>query len=309
MNAVFNNLETHVSKGVQRACQTVLIICPFVKIQTLHRIIGARADGVSVTIISSWKLENFVAGASDAQLFPYCADHNFSLLANNRVHLKAWLFDRDTLILGSANITDSGLTDGANSNHEFVIVSKVSQAELVHFDSILGESVAVSASIYDHTMDVLGRHQSAQEQYEDLLPSSDSNVALVDQIPLTPSPEDLWTEYAASTVHACSLACIHDLERLHVPSALSRDSFFVTIENEFFSLPIVSRFLERLVESPLYFGESKALLQKLNESDPKPTRRDLTAVTQNLFRWLQDLAPSRFAVDCPHQSQRLTMMS
>ena len=308
MDAVFHELEAQVSTRVKRTRQTVLIICPFVKLETLHRLIVARADSVAVTIVCSWKLENFVAGACDAELFPYCADHNVTLLANNRVHLKAWLFDRDTLILGSANITDRGLTDAPSSNYEFAIISKASEAEMLHFDSILGESVEIDASVYERTIDALGRHPSSQERFDDLLPNGDANVALVDQIPLTPSPQDLWEQYATYSARERSLACIHDLDRLRICAGVSQESFFVAAKSGLFSFPIVSRFLERAAESPVYFGESKALLQKLNESDPKPTRRDLTPVTQNLFRWLEELAPDRFVVDRPHQSQRLTMM-
>jgi hypothetical protein len=308
MTIIYRGLEKRVIDCIKCAEHSVTVICPFIKVGTLHRILDARGSSIAVTIICTWKLENFVAGVCDVDLFPYCSRNDIRLLAHNRLHLKAWIFDREKLLLGSANVTDRGLSDSLSSNYEFMVYAQASGVDLDHFDHIRDEATEVDEDIYSRTVNALDRYPSGQEVYEDLIPDSSNTVALVDQLPLTPSPEALWDEYARS-INERSLGAIHDLDRLCVPPHLDRDSFFQIVDQAFFALHIVIAFLQRVTESPVYFGESKALLQKLNESDPKPTRRDLTPITQNLFCWLEELTPDRFIVDRPSHSQRLTMMS
>jgi hypothetical protein len=274
----------------------------------LHRIIVYSRSSVDVTIIGTWKLENFVAGVCDVDLYPYCIRNNINLRANNRIHLKAWILDRENLFIGSANVTDRGLTDSPSANYEFMARTEASESDLTHFDKIYSESTVIDEEIYQRALEALDRHPVGQEVYEDLLPNHSHRMALVDQLPLTQTPDALWDEYAHRNHSQKSQSAIHDLDRLSVPPNLDRNSFLHIVGQEFFALPIVVDFLDRLSESPVYFGESKALLQKLNESDPKPSRRDLTPVTQNLFSWLEELAPDRFIVDRPRHSQRLTRM-
>ena len=287
MTIIYRGLEKRVIDCIKCAEHSVTVICPFIKVGTLHRILDARGSSIAVTIICTWKLENFVAGVCDVDLFPYCSRNDIRLLAHNRLHLKAWIFDREKLLLGSANVTDRGLSDSLSSNYEFMVYAQASGVDLDHFDHIRDEATEVDEDIYSRTVNALDRYPSGQEVYEDLLPNHSHRIALVDQLPLTQTPDALWDEYAHRNHSEKSQSTIHDLDRLSVPPNLDRDSFLHIVGQEFFALPIVVDFLGRLSDSPVYFGESKALLQKLNESDPKPSRRDLTPVTQNLFSWLE----------------------
>lgn len=306
MPLIYDAIEEYISTAVQGCRAYLLIVCPFIKVAPLRRVIGGVASDVRVEIITTWKLSNFSAGASDVEIFDYCKEAGIRLLANNRIHLKTWLID-DTQLLGtSANITDSAFGLSAKPNYEFLTDTTASSSDRAAHASIFEESVDVTEEMYVKAVSLLKKMEPEKVTEIDLIDSKPCLVSLVDHIPRCADPEELYRFYVGSTADLNEDA-IHDLECLRIPPSLNRDMFLSAVQRSFFRLPIISRVCDRLIEAPMFFGEMKEFLQAINDSDPKPTRRALTPITQNLYRWLTALKPDVFVVERPNYSERLFM--
>lgn len=304
MPLVYNALEEFISTAVQDSRERLHIICPFIKVEPLSRILRTLASDVKVEIVTTWKLCNFTAGVSDVEIFEFCKQSGIRLRANNRIHLKVWLIDDKRLLATSANITDSALGAALSPNYEFLTDIQPSKLDFKALDSILNESVEITDSIYRKTVELLEQSVSCKPEDIDLLDFEPTLENLVEDIPRTSNPRDLYSLYSqAGTTYPEDVE--HDLERLKIPRGLSAESFISAVDRSFFRLPIITRLLSQLSEAPMYFGEMKAFLQDVNDSDPKPTRRELTPITQNIYRWLATLRPEQFVVDQPNYSERI----
>jgi hypothetical protein len=306
MPLIYHALEEYICSAIANCENRLLVICPFIKIAPLSRILINLAPRVKVDIITSWKLTNFTSGVSDVDIFKFCKHSGIRLRANNRIHLKVWLIDDTKLLATSANITDSALGAVSSPNHEFLTDNRPCQPDFKALETILNESIEITDGIYLKTLELLEQWVDYKPVDIDLLDYELALESLVDDIPRTSNPQELYFLYSqAGTTFSEDVE--HDLERLKIPAGLCAESFMSALDRSFFRLPIIRKVASRLSEAPIYFGEIKAFLQDVNDSDPKPTRRELTSIAQNLYKWLTALRPSQFIVDKPCHSERLTM--
>jgi phosphatidylserine/phosphatidylglycerophosphate/cardiolipin synthase-like enzyme len=148
MRIIYRSIEEYIITSVRTAINEITVVCPFIKIEPLARILSFSAPTVKVYIITSWKLENFLAGVSDVELFSYCRNKAIDLRANNRLHMKIWLIDRSQLLATSANISDRALGATVNFNYEFLVDSAATEIDLKAIDEIRDESTIIDEDIY-----------------------------------------------------------------------------------------------------------------------------------------------------------------
>ena len=301
----FSGMEQYICSAIRTCQDELLVICPFVKVRPLSRLLSELPSGIQVRLVMSWTAQNFLSGACDPEVFAYCREVGIDLRANSHIHLKVWLIDRRRLLLTSANITDSALGFTDQPNHEFIVDAPAECDELDALGEILQSSPTVDEEIYTATLSWLGATQQLPQEYPVLVPQPEETELSVGSLPLCASPKVLACEYLRAISRDLSEGAIHDLKVLGVPSGLDEKGFMSYARSAFLRLPIVKAVTAHLTGRPVYFGEMKECLQQLDSSSPKPSRQDLTPITQNLYRWLSELQPSHYSVDTPHYSERI----
>lgn len=94
------------------------IICPFIKVGALDRLLSHQP--MAVQVITRFNLADFAEGVSDIAALRKLASADARVRGVRNLHAKLYLFGASRVIVTSANLTQAAL----NRNHEFGLVSQ-----------------------------------------------------------------------------------------------------------------------------------------------------------------------------------------
>ena len=86
---------------------------------------------MKVKIVARWKPEDLAYRASDLNVYELCCSNGWQFGIDNSLHSKAFIFDSKTVLLGSANLTDKGLSLTHDGNLEVgtIIIPTITDIE------------------------------------------------------------------------------------------------------------------------------------------------------------------------------------
>ncbi len=114
-------------KLFQNATESVSIIAPFIKVDSLMRIIEIVPDNVFIRCVTRWIPEEIAAGVSDPEIIHVLEERgNYSITLVDKLHAKIYISD-DQCLAGSANVTKPGLGESVGDNNIEVLVECVVQ--------------------------------------------------------------------------------------------------------------------------------------------------------------------------------------
>lgn len=114
--------ERELSEALRADAKELRIICPFIKVGALDRLLSLRPARVQV--ITRFNLADFAEGVSDIQALRRLRDVGASVRGIRNLHAKVYLFGASRAIITSANLTEGALT----RNQEFGVVTDDSAA-------------------------------------------------------------------------------------------------------------------------------------------------------------------------------------
>ncbi len=106
------------------------IFSAFIKLKALETIASHINKEAKVKIIARWKYEDITSKASDLEVYNFCKYKNWSFGIDLKMHQKIYRFDNDTVLLGSNNLTASGLALQSNYNNEAGVKLKIINQEI-----------------------------------------------------------------------------------------------------------------------------------------------------------------------------------
>jgi hypothetical protein len=111
----------------QGATESVSIIAPYIKVNSLKRIIDIIADDVFIKCVTRWIPEEVAAGVSDPEIIQVLDERgNSTITLVDKLHAKIYIADEKCLA-GSANVTQPGLGESAGDNNIEVLVGCTTQ--------------------------------------------------------------------------------------------------------------------------------------------------------------------------------------
>src|SRR3972149_1786386 len=99
---------------VTRVDAEIGLICPFIKVGALERLLGRTHRG-AVQIITRFNLADFAEGVSDIAALRLLLMSDAQVRGIRNLHAKLYIFGASRAIVTSANLTEAALT----RNHEF----------------------------------------------------------------------------------------------------------------------------------------------------------------------------------------------
>lgn len=285
----------------------MVLIAPFMKAQTLRRIVAPLSLSVRLLCITRWRLEELAAGVSDLECWDLvCARDNSRFLLHQDLHAKYFRFD-DIAFVGSANLTMTALGWSARPNAEALLTFHVNDVDsTIAFEStLLHSAVEVSRELAANFKSLLDRYSSATRGNIPLAPPP---LATLDQPTLAPigtwlprsrSPEYLFHVYCGNSDEVSTeglLAAQEDLLYLDAPPRLSEAAFNQLIQSRLAVCPVVLK-LDQFLTAPRRFGEIRLWLA----AELKVP--DATDTWQRLMRWLLVFSPDRYEYATPRYSE------
>jgi len=289
----------------------LFIYVPYVKLASLESIL--EKAGNCKALFVRWETKDLITGASDLSIYPYCKQRGIALYRNKRIHLKAFVEDYKSCLLGSANISGRALNSPESGNYNYelaTIVDSLNIEDRLYFSIIEQESILVTDDIYEQFLSQLPEKIEAFPLESDFQININSPLQdfLISSLPLTYSLNTLYRVYESKEfINDVEMNCAtHDLALYKLPFGLPIDEFKQQLKAAFFSHPFIIAFLEKVGErNEIYFGEAKAWIHEHCSNVPLPRKWEITENIQILYQWLISLSDGLYEVDRPSHSERL----
>ena len=182
-------------KWFEGAENEVFVISPYMTPSALEECLSKIDERVAVTIICSWRTTDLVSGSSSLAIYDLCKERGWCLRVNHDgservLHLKAYVVDGSMAMVGSANMTRSGL--GTN-------IETLVEVEIAETGNSVTESFEHSIKVDDTVYDSIKEHLSQIEVKEEeelpcWNPPDEENaiiLAVMDAMPPRPTHAEL----------------------------------------------------------------------------------------------------------------------
>lgn len=306
-----SRLYASFAEFASRAQERFHIVAPYVRTEALD-VILRPINLVNVTLITTWKVDDLLQGASDLNLYPYLRSRGWDLCVHPSLHAKLLVADAHRAIITSANITKQGLGIAEPCNDECASrIDNFSFADRLWLSVLSKNSIRVN----DEYFLALKRHVEQQclpgvaaEEF-DSTNFMQKQQFLLSSLPMSPSPArllgniDLLATDNEALTQPELFSTLHDMALFSLDSAAQHNQNEDRLRKEFFAQPFVSSFISAMAPR-MYFGEAKTWLQAHCSDVPTPGRKDLTAYAQTLFKWFADFN-REYRVERPHYSECL----
>jgi len=305
------NLYQKLIELISKARQEIIVFSPYIKCESLSLLFSNITKVGNVTIITTLKPADIAFGSSDIDLYPYCKNNNFTLLINNKIHLKTILIDNMKQgYIGSANISKSGLAYDSNYNYEIgTIVDSFNLDDKSYFDKIIQDSFIVNDEYYDNIKKESEKLERPKFNDEFETPITlQQKEYLLSSLPMSDSVPNLYQVYSRNNDDEFSIEILrsanHDIALYNIPSDLSKNEFITVLTKNFLSHPFIIKYLQFIGESK-QFGEVSHWLHNMITTVPTPRRYVVKESQARINDFIKFLSPD-YDIDIPgRRSQRL----
>ena len=285
------------------------IVAPFVKLDALERLFESTRPDAGLKLVCRWRPDDLIAGVSDLEVFHYLGSKNCELYVNERIHMKLYVFESNTAVSTSANLTLRGLgyVDIDRANIEVGSDVELNATDWVNLYSVVRGSRLMTSEIYARFEEYVRANPPPPPTpaAPDLLgPAKRFTLA---SLPATERPEQLADFYfdprASRDGSEAVRRAFLDLANFGIPPGLSRVEFENVLGSAFRVNPFVLEFVEYLrAEKSLRFGAVNDWIHKKCEDVPLPYRWEIKSNTHAFYNWLTHFFPE-VTWDRPHHSQ------
>ena len=258
----------------------VVLVAPYIKQDALRAALKRVGSQSTIECFTRWTPRDIYLGASDVDCRTLIKSRGGSFRLHGSLHAKYYRAD-DLILIGSANLTPSGLGLTASPNLE--ILTEVSSPA---FDWLRFERRLLRES-----RELTDEEFALWEQCpvsEDTLPDSGfPSIDLSDWKPQTRQPEYLWVVYSGSSLPSNDQydLAMADLAALQVPSDLDQGTFDQWVASALSLSEFVTFVVERLGEN------DHVLWDAVCEEWGVPDRAAAARLVQTVENWTQSYRP------------------
>jgi len=265
--------------------EPVTIVAPFIKRGALQSLLKAIPSTTFVRCVTRWLPHEIAAGVSDPEIVADLQEHgSYSLTLVDKLHAKLYIAG-DRCLVGSANVTVSGLGDSDDSNIEVLVsamidnpgvqatLAAISESEraatqeIAEWTRLLAGSIEPGTSSQVHRGPWFPRSRRAQDSYR-----------LYTQIPV---PREQY-------LGAAEVLLLSDIAHTNVLPGLTEDQFRGEIRSLLRSVPLARKFLDSSKDITLTKADAQAHLALLATEDT--TTSDLWEAFVN---WMTHYFPNQ----------------
>jgi len=285
---IFNKDFSYSIKAALSSASIVYIFSAFVKTDALMWFSNNIAKNTKVKIIARWQYNDLISGASDISAYRFAKEKNWEFAINTNMHFKIYLIDDDKLYVGSANLTNSGLSLNRYGNDEASVLIVPNAIDIMRLKRYVGSCRPMTDDLYEKLLKFYNDSDKKASISKADWPS-DLKIkiqATIDHLwihdLLFNSPQSLESSENEHYSHDCA---IFDLQEINLKQ---RDDLLNRLKST-----LLWAWLYRTIELSenkyVKFGELTAKLHNSLIDDPKPYRRTVKNFVFNMFEWIRYL--------------------
>jgi len=292
-----DNLESGAVEFIHQNDE-ITLFTPYLKLEALKRINQERKIR---QIVVRWEISDLCMEVSDPELFNYCQTNNIHLLRNTRIHLKTFWNNKDSVYLGSANVSNIGLGSIGSFNYELnAKQDNISFDDRAYLNEILMKSEHITQELFNEIMSRVDAVELPVMEFPELpTPAPTIDYFLISQLPMTSTPELLYDIYSEK-IQASELemnCAAHDIALYEIPKDLGEKAFHKHLKTKFNQHPFIAQFKEDVKtykdprgnsdkDASMGFGRVKEWFAENTTTVPVPRRYELTEYVSLLYDWI-----------------------
>jgi hypothetical protein len=295
-NEIFHtdDIKTALNRELSVCTHEIKMLSAFAKVSALKYIDSKILNTkVKKKLLVRFRLEDILQKSTDFEIYQYCLLNGWELFINFDLHSKLFVFDNNRFMLGSANLTLSGLGLKSNPNIESVYCGNINSFQDKRIDEFFIESILVDETIIKNM-----KHQiDSLESQQITFPGWNKDITQN----FNQNNDNLWMSDFLQSIspfdmYSCDLSLL-GLGRTEITN-------LDLVRNKFKKLKIY-RWLQSNVDSEMYFGEVTSRLHTAIIDSASPYRKDIKQLLSNLYNWIEELEIDEFYIDRPKHSQRI----
>ena len=213
--------------GHCQGARRVVLAAPYIKAGTLTKLLNEIGPSAQLECITRWSPQDIKAAMSDVSCRAIVVEYGGSFRLHNRLHAKYYKFDNQVLV-GSANLTASGLSYGHPGNFEILCEPKPTFDSQTFEEQLRKDSREVTNAEYliwqQCPVDPIGNRDESPEP---------SGSPLEDWQPMTHFPEYMWSLYTERydqiPLDEQRELALQDIEALKIPRGFTETEFHIWI--------------------------------------------------------------------------------
>lgn len=277
--------------------ETVTLFSAYLKLDALEEI---NAQNKIKQIVVRWDERDLCGAspASDLEVFAYCEEHDIDLLRNKRLHMKALWNNESQILLGSANITKSGLGLRNGSNWELNgLVSHMSMEDKSYLQGIIEnpKTETVDQDLFDRLAAMRARTIVKEIKYDEVTKEVVDPFD-IDQLPQFKDITSIYQAHLHSEDSSNLDKIDHDLHLYKIPRGLDESAFHKRLISAFNNHEFVRAFVKHLSEEASPYGKETHRSMRYSEvrlwlfnkttSQPTPIREIQDEITNIFYEWI-----------------------
>lgn len=285
-------IDQEYSNRIQTLAQSsaieIIIFSAYIKRHALNWLGASIPEDVKVRLVSRWEKRDLLVGASDLEVYEICKERGWSFGIDQRLHGKLFVFDMQSILLGSANLTYRGLSISGKGNIEVGIEVPVSDVDEKKIQGLFDEVVWVDDRLFEKLVYEVSLADDTSVPLKDVSWSTDI------QATLTKPVEYLWVHELCFSSPENILRfsfndefALHDLDLLNLTiDSIDED----LLKSSFRKTRLYFWILSRLRKNgEMNFGAFSSALHKALLDDPAPYRKRVKQFVSTIFDWLEFL--------------------
>jgi len=293
------NIKKQIISELSSTSKNLHIISAYCKLDAIRFIEEHVTESIGdKKLMVRFQYDDIVSGASDLDLYDYCKTNNWELYARFDLHAKTYVFDRVRGIVGSANLTKSGIGLSATPNYEIAQLTSITYEEMEKIDRLFESAILMTDELYIHmkqclAMNATPQHHSRSNWSTDILALFTQNIKVL---------------FTHEFPNCLSLSHLSDssLEFLGLSSGQDIDA----IRDSFLTCNAYLWLNQQLQDAPsceMYYGAITAALHNAMINDPKPYRKEVKELLSNLLNWIAELGIEEISIERPNHSQLIRL--
>ena len=303
---IWQQLCNSAALSVERAW----IASAYVTSNRLEELCSAVPESVyDKCILVRWQKADLICGASDLESYLVAKRLGWRFFVNLNLHAKMYIFDNDCMS-GSANLTYKGMCGVSPPGNHEVVESGVNAVEgAIWYSSVIKSSCEINDNLFENISKSV---QSAADNIDQLAVLDHSydgpltSVLTVNSVIELSTKDMFWSKNVEYF--------INNIANPHVDSDVNHDMELLGIVGyegiktigEKFLVSKAFQWLLKTVDGEIYFGELTSLLGSVLNDDPRPYRKDIKILLNNLIAWTAEYGKKYFHIDRPNVSQRIS---
>lgn len=291
-NEILNSIKNEL-KTATNSVQIITAYCKEASLKYLNRYINEEV--VHKRLLVRFRMDDVLNGSTDFSILAYGIKNGWDIYIRFDLHAKTYIIDNKRGFVGSANVTNSGLSIGKSGNMEIATLVDVEQEDIKKISQLFNGAIHVNYELIDkmkNQIDTVQKHATEGNH------SWDTSIT------------DLFTPHI-TVLFSCELPeafSINEGEYFSFMDEIYRGDL-TELKKSFRWSNVYLWLLSILEENDgcIYFGTLSEKLHNAMVSDPKLYRREVKVMLANLLSLIETLEMEEIIIDRPNYSQRVRL--